>query len=173
MNYRYSICYPDKPKPEWFENSISEAQVKNMFNSYPFEEELKKPDEGNFAPSLEFQNLTDSYRIIFSAFLENQKIWFQVTLLIPPNRPIEKFNDELFYKECDEIHSNFNQQDSLGILDLFLESKYKAIKQLMAERMIIPSKNNIIETKTSSDKSLLKKPNFIIREPKSWWEFWK
>ena len=84
MKFVYTICYPDKEEIDVFERIIDGQEVINIFSSFDFNAELRKPRE-YFSPSIDFIRLSDKKRIVFSGLGKRRLREFQVTYIIPSN----------------------------------------------------------------------------------------
>lgn len=138
MNYKYSICYPDRYEIEYPDKVLSADEVKEKALNYSWKSELQKLKTMNsemihYNPSLDFKNINDNYSFCLTAEGEPEDYSFSVWY----NRP--KMKKVLFgllgEKEIfDVIDKWFSKEDSFEMLDRFLAKDYQSIEKEMNKK---------------------------------------
>lgn len=135
MEYKYSICHPNKYEIEYPEQILSSEQVREKAITYPWKSELQKmkmmkSSEIHYNPSLDFNNLKDNYSFCLTVEGEPEDYSFSVWY----NRPILKkvLFGWLGEKEKFEVIDKwFTREDSFKLLDQFLAKDYQFIEKEM------------------------------------------
>ena len=83
MNYKYSICHPDKYDIEYPDKVLTKDEVVEMVKNYKWLEILKSmdtiPDDTiYYSPSLDFECIGETKNFCFTATLENDQLKFSL-----------------------------------------------------------------------------------------------
>ena len=130
MNFKYSICYPDKSDIEYLNKPISKEKVIDIAKNYPWREQLNSKGD-HYSPSLDFVNLDNNCSLGLSAmFDKNNNIEFSLWF----NRPkkVKIFFGLLGEKQkmiVDDFWS-LNLEDSIKNLNYFVNGNYTQIEKL-------------------------------------------
>lgn len=134
MQFKYSICYPDKKDIEYRNNPISDKDVLKIAENYPWIQQLNLSDSINevyYSPSLDFNCIENEQSFCLTAIYDDQKklafsIWY--------NRP--KKVKVLFglFGESEKLivddYWSLNIEDALKYLQYFVEGNYQKIEEL-------------------------------------------
>mgnify|MGYP000566095629 CR=1 FL=1 len=130
MNFKYSICHPNKSNIEYKNDLISLEEVLKIAKNYPWLEQLKIKGE-EYNPSLDFTNIQNNQSFCLTAHLNNDNslefsLWY--------NRPKRvKILLGLFGEKekmvVDDIWS-FSLEDSIKYLEHFVEGRYLDLEEL-------------------------------------------
>ena len=89
MNFKYSICHPDKEEIEYLNTPISGKEVLEIAKNYPWLEKLKfsdslKPEDVYYSPSIDFNCIETGISFCLTAdYGENESVVFSLWF----NRP--------------------------------------------------------------------------------------
>ena len=84
MTFKYSICHPEKEEIEYKNNLISDKEVLEIANNYPWIEKLNlskslNPEDVHYNPSLDFTNSNNGKSFCLTAnFDKNEKLEFSI-----------------------------------------------------------------------------------------------
>ncbi|WP_281636012.1 hypothetical protein [Flavobacterium marginilacus] len=134
MQFKYSICHPDKKDIEYRNNPISDKDVLKIAENYPWIQQLNLSDSINevyYSPSLDFNCIENGQSFCLTAIYDDQKklafsIWY--------NRP--KKVKVLFglFGESEKLivddYWSLNIEDALKYLQYFVEGNYQKIEEL-------------------------------------------
>lgn len=130
MNFKYSICHPDKSEIEYLNNPLSKEKVIEIAKNYPWKEKLNvKGDYYN--PSLDFTNIKNNRSFCLTAsFNENNDLEFSLWY----NRPkkIKVLFGLLGEKEKMQVDDfwSLNLNDSIKYLEYFVNENYSQLEKL-------------------------------------------
>lgn len=130
MNFKYSICYPNKSNIAYLNTPISKEKVLEIAKNYPWEEQLNIKGE-HYSPSLDFTNIHNKKSFCLTASLnENNDLEFSLWY----NRPkkIKVLFGLLGEKEkmiVDDYWSS-DLEDSLKYLEYFVNDNYSQVEKL-------------------------------------------
>ena len=136
MTFKYSICHPEKEDIEYRNNPISEKEVLEIAEYYPWIEKLKfldslNQENANYSPSLDFTNIKNGISFcLTAAYDENKKLEFSLWY----NRPkkVKILFGLLGEKErmvVDDFWS-LNFEESMKYLEYFVNGNYSTIEKL-------------------------------------------
>ncbi|ARV06162.1 hypothetical protein BTO04_05350 [Polaribacter sp. SA4-10] len=136
MNFKYSICHPEKEDIEYKNNPISEKEVLEISKNYAWIEKLKFSDTLNpesvcYSPSLDFTNIKNGKSFCLTAgYDKNGKLEFSLWY----NRPkkVKVLFGLLGEKEkmvVDDFWS-LNFEESMKYLEYFVNGNYSTIEKL-------------------------------------------
>ncbi len=136
MNYKYSICYPDKENIEYPNKVLTESQVLEMAKNYPWKEQLELlnslPDEKVcYSPSLDFTNTKTEHSFCLTADNTNGELNFSLWY----NRPVKikplfgLLGEKTVMKVIDKW--SFHPEEAYKHLKTFLDKNYHEIERIM------------------------------------------
>jgi len=139
MNFKYSICHPEKEDIEYRNSLISEKEVLEIAENYPWIEKLKfsdtlKQENVQYSPSLDFTNIENKKSFCLTAgYDKNGKLEFSLWY----NRPkmVKVLFGLLGEKEkmvVDDFWS-LNFENSLKYLEHFVNGNYSTIEKLYSK----------------------------------------
>ena len=138
MNYKCSICHPNKSKIEYPNEILGENQVIDLVQSYPWVEKLDllnslKNDEICYSPSLDFVNNSNKYSFGLTASLENGELEF--SLWYKRMIKTKLFFGLLGEKEKMKVIDKwgFKKDVALEYLQLFLNKNFLKLEKLMSK----------------------------------------
>ena len=135
MNYKCSICYPDKAEIEYPKEILSAEQVKRIALNYAWKSELRKLktmpyDQVNYNPSIDFTNQDDNHNFCLTAEGEPENFSFSVWY----NRPKMK---KVFFglmgekEKLEVIDKKFSKEEAYKLLDKYLAMDYNSVEHEM------------------------------------------
>ena len=158
-NYKYSICYPDKPEIEFHDEVLDRFQVVELMKSFNWRDELGKKIE-YYSPSLDFSKLDDKHRIIFSGFGTDDLEGFRIMYLVPNDENIEDIYDNDNYSKEKDYFEEFDIPNSYLLLNLFFDGAYEKLELGFNQLKIpIPKPENISEKALGSSIISHRSPN--------------
>jgi hypothetical protein len=136
MNYKYSICHPEKEDIEYKNSPISEKEVLEIAENYPWIEKLKfsdtlKQENVCYSPSLDFTSIENGKSFGLTAdYDENGELEFSLWY----NRPKKvKILFGLLGEKEKMIVDDFwslSFEKSLKYLKYFVDGNYSTIEEL-------------------------------------------
>lgn len=139
MNYKYSICHPEKQEIEYPEKELNRYEVIEMIEYYAWLDilnEMEKLPQGKvfYSPSLGFSNEADKKSLDLSATLENGKpefsLWYNREV---KRRPLFGLLSEK--TEMSVIDKwDFSLEKALEYFKIFLDRDYIKLEKLMNEK---------------------------------------
>ncbi|WP_405567126.1 hypothetical protein [Polaribacter sp. Asnod6-C07] len=139
MNFKYSICHPEKEDIEYINSPISEKEVLEIAENYPWIEKLKfsdtlKQENVQYSPSLDFTNIENKKSFCLTAgYDKNGKLEFSLWYSRP--KKVKVLFGLLGEKEkmvVDDFWS-LNFENSLKYLEHFVNGNYSTIEKLYRE----------------------------------------
>ncbi|WP_186987790.1 hypothetical protein [Constantimarinum furrinae] len=136
MTYNYSICHPDKETIEYKTLPISDREVLEIAENYPWIEKMELYDSLNasetfYNPSLDFKCINNGRRFCLTAqYDDNKNLTFSLWYSRP--KKVKIFFGLLGEKEkmrVDDVWS-IDKNDSLKFLEYFVNGNYPAIESL-------------------------------------------
>ena len=136
MNYKISICHPDKKEIEVIPNSLDSKKAIAFFNDYPWKEQLELLDKMNqekvqYNPSVRFTNTSNNISLEMTVESKNGKISFSLWFERPVRTKIlfgllgEKDKMKLTDKW------GFDHASAKQHLTAFLEENYDEVERIM------------------------------------------
>ena len=136
MNYKITICHPDKKEIETVPRNYNIIEAKEFFNNYQWKKELElmssmKIDDVQYNPSIRFTNISNNISLELTAEIKNEKISFSLWYERPKMTKIlfgilgEKKKMQLIEKW------NFNFESSQLHLSSFLNQEYDKVEKVM------------------------------------------
>jgi hypothetical protein len=130
MKFVHTICYPDRAEIDVFERIIDGNKVLDIFSSFDFDTELKKPIEF-YSPSIDFIRLEDKIRLIFSGIGKRKLQEFQVMYIIPPDAQFTNVFNQKNYFGSTEYTNVVSVPVALELLKCFINSEDGRILKLI------------------------------------------
>ena len=134
MNYKYSICHPNKEEIEYKNDLISEKEVINIAKNYPWLEQLKlmaTNDKIFYNPSLDFKCVENGKSFALTAELNKSN---QLEFSLWYNRPKKiKVLFGLFGETEKMVVSDiwhFNFDNAIKYIELFVNGNYQILEEL-------------------------------------------
>lgn len=136
MNYKYSICYPDKDQIEYFDTPISGNTLLTIAKNYNWLEQLKlseslDQDKVHYSPSLDFKCINSERSFCLTAdFNKNKEMEFSLWY----NRPkkVKILFGLLGTSEkmvIDDVW-NYNFKEAIKYLEHFVNGNYQILEDL-------------------------------------------
>jgi hypothetical protein len=136
MTYKYSICHPEKENIEYLNSPISENEVLEIAENYPWIEKLKfsdslNPENIHYSPSIDFICIENEKSFCLTAnYDENKNLEFSLWY----NRPKKvKVLFGLFGEKekmiVDDVWS-INLEKSLKYLEHFVNGNHSLVEEL-------------------------------------------
>ena len=136
MTFKYSICHPDKADIEYRNQPLSDVEVMNIAENYPWEEKLKLSESLNeidvhYSPSLDFTCIENGKSFCLTTMFDKH---MRVEFSLWYNRPKQvKVMMGLFGKKEKMVVDDawgFNFHQALKYLKYFVEGNYPPIEEL-------------------------------------------
>ncbi|TBN04045.1 hypothetical protein EYD45_08520 [Hyunsoonleella flava] len=136
MNYKYSICHPDKPEIEYIDTLLNEEEVLEIAGSYPWVQQLEllhslKDGDVCYNPSLDFVNESNKFSLGLTAQMANKSLEFSLWY----NRKVQK--NVLFGLLGKKVTMDvidkwgFSKNEALSYLKIFLNRDFNKLEKLM------------------------------------------
>jgi hypothetical protein len=136
MNYKYSICYPDKEQIQYIDTPISGNEVVAIAKKFDWLEQLKltesiNPNKVYYSPSLDFKCIENERSFCLTAdFNKNKEIEFSLWY----NRPkkvkiLFGLLGESEKMVVDDVW-NFKFDEAIKYLEHFVNRNYQIIENL-------------------------------------------
>lgn len=134
--FKYSICHPDKEEIEYKNKPISEIEVLDIAENYPWEEKLKLTESLingilYFNPSLDFTCIENGRSFCLTAnYGKNMQLEFSLWY----NRPKKKKSFMGIFGEKEKMFVDdiwgFSLNQSLKYLKYFIQGNYSLVEEL-------------------------------------------
>jgi len=136
MNFKYSICYPDKEEIQYFETPISGNQVLKIAKNYNWTEQLNlckslEQDKIFYNPSIDFKCINNERSFCLTAdFNKNKEVEFSLWY----NRPkkvkiLFGLLGESEKMVVDDVW-NYTFEEAIKYLEHFVNKNYQIIDNL-------------------------------------------
>lgn len=130
MEFKYSICYPDKDEIDFFDLPIDKSEVLRLVKEFDWDNELPK-EILFYAPGLDFIKIIDRQRIIFSGIGEGKLESFQVMYILPNTKNHRNVFDESNYKNTDSFTSEVSIAKGYELLQHFVAGEYQELTNVL------------------------------------------
>lgn len=136
MNYKISICHPDKAEIEEPKTTLDKQQVLTFFSNYPWMERIEFADnmpqeEVQYSPSIRFTNTQNKRSLEMTADKEDSalvfSLWYERPVLVKILFGL--FGKTKIMKVVDK--GPFDKQASFIHLNTFLDKKYDELERIM------------------------------------------
>lgn len=134
MTFKYSICHPNQENIAYRDDPISDKEVMDIAENYPWIEQLNlidSLDEVHYSPSLDFTCLENNRRFcLTAAYDKERKLEFSLWYCRPKKvKVLFGLFGESERTVVDDVWS-FSFQDALKYLDYFVNGNYHVVEGL-------------------------------------------